>query len=116
MLPKTGDYLVITKSLKDCAALYEFGIPAIAPCSENLFITDSQYARLKDRFKHIYVLYDNDLPGVSAMHKIKRQFPEITCLMLNRNDAKDFSDYRKYFGYEKTLELVNKANAYYGET
>ena len=33
-LPETGKYLVITKSLKDVALLYSFGIPAVAPSSE----------------------------------------------------------------------------------
>lgn len=37
MLPKSGEFVVVTKSLKDVMALYEFGIPAIAPNSENLF-------------------------------------------------------------------------------
>lgn len=117
MLSKNGgDYIVITKSLKDVMALYEFGIPAIAPCSENLFVTKSQYERLKLHYKRIFVLYDNDLPGVHAMCKIHKQFPEVTCLMLHREDAKDFSDYRKTFGYKKTLQLINQAKEYYGET
>ncbi len=117
MLPKDGgDYLVITKSLKDVMCLYEFGIPAIAPCSENLFLTEAQYNKVKSKFKNIYLLYDNDLPGVRATNKIHKQYPELKCLLLNRNDAKDFSDYRKKFGYAKTLELVNKAKKYYGET
>jgi len=85
MLPKQGgDYLVITKSLKDVMALYEFGIPAIAPCSENLFVTEAQYSRLKAKFKRIYLLYDNDLPGVSATRKIHKQYPDVKCLLLKR--------------------------------
>lgn len=111
-----NDYIIITKSLKDVMALYEFGISAIAPCSENLFVTKSQYESLKAHYKHIFLLYDNDLPGINAMRKIRKQFPEVTCLMLHREDAKDFSDYRKAFGYRKTLELINKAKEYYGET
>ena len=116
MLPESGDYLVITKSLKDVMCLYEFGIPAIAPCSENLFLTEAQYNRLKTKFKHIYLLYDNDLAGIRSTNKIRKEFPDIRYLLLNRKDAKDFSDYRKAFGYSKTLELVNKTKKYYGET
>ena len=41
MIPKSGEFLVITKSMKDVMLCYELGIPAIAPNSENLFITDS---------------------------------------------------------------------------
>lgn len=51
MLPESGDILIITKALKDVMVLYEYGIPAIAPCSENLFITEAQYNHLKERFK-----------------------------------------------------------------
>ena len=42
MLPKHGEFIVITKSLKDVMVLYSFGIPAIAPISENCFVTDAQ--------------------------------------------------------------------------
>lgn len=82
MLPKNGDYLVVTKSLKDVCVLYEYGIPAIAPCSENLFITESQYNRLKDRFNKIFCLYDMDIPGVQAEKRIKKQFPDVQMLLL----------------------------------
>ena len=44
--------------------LYEFGIPAIAPNSENLFISDSVLEQLKSRFKNIIVIYDSDLAGI----------------------------------------------------
>ena len=56
MLPKSGgDYVVITKSLKDVMLLYEFNIPAIAPNSETLFISDKQLEKLKSKFKNIIV-------------------------------------------------------------
>mgnify|MGYP002519459507 FL=1 len=41
-LPKTGDVLLITKSQKDVMLAYELGIPAIAPCSEVLFLSNKQ--------------------------------------------------------------------------
>ena len=66
MLPKTGDYVVVGKALKDVMTLYEYGIPAVAPCSENEFLSDVQYNKLKSRFKHILLLYDNDKPGLHA--------------------------------------------------
>ena len=42
-------------------------------------------------------------------------FPDITYLKLDPNDAKDISDYRKSFGHQKTLDLINKCKEYYGE-
>lgn len=78
----TKDFLVITKSLKDVMALYEFDIPAIAPCSENLFVTEAQYNRLKNKFKKIFLLYDLDIPGVQAAKRIKKQFPDLQVLLM----------------------------------
>ena len=31
--------------------LYEFGIPAVAPNSENQFVTESQLEKIKSKFK-----------------------------------------------------------------
>ena len=38
--------LVITKSMKDVCALYEFGIPAVSPNSETLFLDDKKLEEL----------------------------------------------------------------------
>ena len=116
MLPKQkNDYLVITKSMKDVMCLYQYDVPAIAPCSENIFITEAQYNRLKNKYKQIFVFYDNDLAGISAMCKIKKKFPDIKILYLPRNSDKDISDFRKAHGYKKTLELIDKTKLYYEE-
>ena len=115
MLPDKGEFVIVTKSLKDVMCLYEFNIPSIAPCSENQFLTKDQYNRLKEHYKRIYLLYDLDLPGVQAAKKIKKNFPDIQVLLTPWGSAKDFSDFRKTFGYKKTLELINKAKEYYGE-
>lgn len=72
MLPKNGDYVVVTKSQKDAMVLYELGIPAVAPISENLFLTDSKYRKLKERFGKIILFYDNDIAGLTAMQKIRK--------------------------------------------
>ncbi|MBO7211825.1 MAG: toprim domain-containing protein [Methanobrevibacter sp.] len=94
--------------------LYELGVTAIAPLSENQFITDSQYARLKEKFKHIFLFYDNDLPGVSGANKIHKQYPDLKVVILPRDTkCKDISDYRKMYGYQKTLDLINTAKNFY---
>lgn len=117
MLSKSGgDYLVITKSLKDCMCLYEFGIPAIAPNSENLFITDKQYQKLKQKYRKIFLFYDNDLPGITNANKIRKQYPDLKVIFIPRKyDAKDISDFRKKYGKKKTKQLINSALEYYGE-
>lgn len=109
LLPKTGgDALVITKSLKDSALFYELGIPAIAPCSENLFLSKKQYEKLKTKFKHMFLVYDLDIPGVNAARKIKKEFPDIKVLLLPKNKkAKDCTDYVNMYGKEEFIKLVN---------
>ena len=56
MLPKEGgDFVVITKSMKDCMLFHEYNIPAIAPCSENLFLTDLVVSNVKEKFPDIEI-------------------------------------------------------------
>lgn len=108
-LPKDGDLLVVTKSLKDVMVLHALGITAVAPCSENLFISESQLLKLKARFKKIVAFYDNDLAGISNMNKIKKQFG-IPCLWIPRKyNAKDISDFYEKYGKTKTIDLINEA-------
>ena len=81
VLPKEGgEYLAITKSLKDVACLYSCGIPAIAPISENCFVTEAQFERLSKKFKKIILFYDNDSAGITHMNKFRKQFPDVYVL------------------------------------
>ena len=106
-LPKSGKLLVITKSMKDVMCLYSLGIKAIAPNSENLFITDKVLEDLKKRFTYIVVFYDNDLPGISNMCKIKKEHPDLTFLWIPRKyNAKDISDFRKEYGEKKNKQFI----------
>lgn len=108
-LPKEGDVLVVTKSMKDVMCLYSMGVTAIAPNSENLFLTEKQYAKLKNRFKRIIVFYDNDLAGISNMNRFRKQF-NVECMWIPRRyNAKDISDFYKMYGRDKTIELIEYA-------
>jgi len=111
-LPKEDDVLVITKSMKDVMTLYSLGITAIAPNSENLFLTENQYLKLRSRFKRMVVFYDNDLPGIRNMNKIRKKFPDVECMWIPRKyNAKDISDFHLLYGREATLELINYARS-----
>ena len=107
-LPKTGDLLVISKSMKDIMAMYEFNIPAVAPNSETLFINDKQLEEFKSRFKHILIFYDSDRPGKYNMAKIRREHPELNYYFLPKYLSKDFTDTIKQVGINKMKELVNQ--------
>lgn len=105
-LPKSGEFVVITKSMKDVMSLYEFGITAIAPNSENLFLTVNQFEKIKFRFKTIYLLYDRDLAGVKSANKIRKKFPEVKVLLMPK--TKDFSDHVKKYSLNSTFKLVEE--------
>lgn len=108
-LPKQGNLLVITKSMKDCICLNSLGIPAIAPNSETLFITDSVLNDLKERFKNIIIFYDNDRAGKLNMAKIRRAHPELNYFLIPKEyDCKDISDFHKKYKRKKTLEFIKK--------
>lgn len=112
-LPESGKLLVLTKSLKDVMCLYELGIPACAPNSENAFVSEAVLENLKTRFKHIVVFYDNDIPGIHNMRKIKKEFPELNYFFIPRKfGAKDFSDFIKKYGKRDTIKYINKYLAY----
>lgn len=112
-LPKEGgDLLVVTKSLKDVMSLYELGITAIAPNSENLFVAEAQYNKLKQKFKKIVIFYDNDLSGISNMNKFRKQFPDIIPFWIPRKyECKDVSDFVKKYGIEEIKKYYGKFNS-----
>lgn len=106
-LPKKGKLLVITKSMKDCMCLYSCGISACAPNSENLFISDKVLEDLKQRFKYIVVLYDNDKPGQYNMAKIRKTHPELIYTFIPKEyGSKDISDFYKDHGRKETINLI----------
>lgn len=113
-MPKNGEYLVITKSLKDVMCLYELGIPAIAPNSENQFVSDILYSKLKEKFKKIFLFYDSDLAGISNMNKIRKKFPDTIPIYIPRKyKAKDISDFYSKYGSLKTFDLIEIAKKLY---
>jgi len=107
-LPKTGDLLVITKSMKDLASMYSFGITAVSTPSESTFISDKQLEEFKSRFKHIVVLYDSDRPGKHNLWLIRKKYPELNYFVLPNNLEKDFTDTLKVIGVDKMKELIKQ--------
>lgn len=110
MMPKNGEYLVITKSMKDTMTLFSIGIPSISPMSETCFLTDSQYNKIIHKFDKVILFMDNDYTGICQMNKIRKSHPELyTCWIPRNKNAKDISDFYKLYGRDKTLELINYA-------
>lgn len=99
-LPKTGDVCIITKSLKDVMCLYEMSIPAISPSSESSFISDIALERILKRFKHVFICFDRDVPGVKNMRLQSLKTGLRGILVHKRYKAKDISDAVAKNGFE----------------
>lgn len=99
-LPKTGNILIITKSMKDVMCLYELGYNAISPSSESTFIPDDVLEQLKKRFKTIFICFDRDAAGLKAMRKLMHK-TGLNCLIVDRKyKSKDISDAIKNNGFD----------------
>lgn len=99
-LPKKGEVLFITKSMKDVMALYEMGISAISPSSESTFIPEDILSDLKKRFKRIIILFDRDAAGVKYSRKMSLKHSLEAMLIHKKFEAKDVSDAVKKNGFE----------------
>lgn len=107
-LPKTGDLLIITKSLKDVMCLYEMGYNAISPSSESTFIPDDVLQSILKRFKRVLLCFDRDIAGVRNMRKISLK-TGLKCMLVHRKfKAKDISDAIKGNGFETIKNWLNK--------
>lgn len=93
LLPETGDILIITKSYKDVMIWNKLGYPAIAPHTESMFINNDILCELKQRFKYIYVNYDNDLTGVTKCTQFTKENDLCYFNLPKSTNAKDPSDF-----------------------
>lgn len=91
-LPKNGDLLIITKSLKDVMVLYEMGYNAISPSSESTFIPDKALEVLKRRFKRILLCFDRDSSGCKNSIKLYNKTKIKPFFVHKKFKAKDISD------------------------
>ncbi len=106
-LPETGDHCVITKSFKDVIAFRMTDIISVAPMSEVIPIGIDQYLDLKDRFKNLFVLYDNDWPGRKATIKLIKEFNDIVPILFPQGEPKDYTDNIKIYGINDMIDQVN---------
>lgn len=90
--------------------MYEFGIPAFAPGSENTPVPEEVLENIKKRFNRVIVVMDNDNAGLTAEQSMMEKHPELEYYHLPQNTAKDFSDYYKAFGKQKTKDLLTSLN------
>ena len=87
-----GNLLIITKSLKDVMCLYEMGFNAIAASSETTFIPDDILQSLRNKWKHIVIIYDRDKTGMKTARSYSKQYHLDAIFVHKKFKAKDVSD------------------------
>lgn len=107
-LPKTGELLIITKSLKDVMCFYEMGYNAISPASESTWLPDIVLNDIKKRFKRIILMFDRDITGTKYLRKISLKTGLEPLLVNKRFKAKDISDAIKLNGFTKVKTWFTK--------
>jgi hypothetical protein len=95
-VPKEGDKVCICSSLKDALCLYaNTGIPALAIQGEGYGISNTAINELKRRFKNVYILLDNDPPGLEDAKHLSEKTGFINIVLPQFEGGKDVSDYFK---------------------
>ena len=107
-LPKKGNILFITKSMKDVMCLHEMGYTAISPSSESTFIPLDILEQLKRRFKRIIILFDRDVAGVKNSRKLSLKHGLDAMFVHKKFNAKDISDAVKLNGFDKVKKWLNE--------
>lgn len=112
-IPDKGDKLIITSSRKDALCLWaNTGIPSLSLQGEGYIPKEKVINQLKDRYKKIYVFYDNDFKnevnngrnyGKTIADKFDLQQIEIP----TEYKSKDPSDLYKNWGKEVFLNVIN---------
>jgi hypothetical protein len=113
-LPKVGEYLIITSSRKDSLCLWEnTGIPSTAMQAESVFPKPQIIQELKNRFKYIFILYDNDFKGRvnwgrSYGKSLADKFNLLQIEIPTEFQSKDPSDLVHNHGRECLKSLISK--------
>lgn len=107
-LPKTGDTLYITKSLKDVMVMKELGYDAIAPPSESSIVPVEIIDNLKERFNKIIILYDRDLAGMKTTREMFHKYKLPFYFIPKKYGVKDISDFIEKFKYETTKTFIDE--------
>lgn len=107
-VPANGLMICICASLKDALCLWaNTGIPSIAVQGEGYSMSDTAIEELKRRFKHVYILFDNDEAGIVDGVKLAEQTGFTNIVLPRINGTKDISDlYKSLENKEQFKELM----------
>jgi len=123
--PKSGDVLFITSSKKDAGVFWRMQIEnmfpdkvihGVAPNNESSFVPEEWYNKMKTRWKHIAIWYNNDWnksdnPGIKYAKKYSEMY-NIPYYYNPDNEPKDPSDFVKKYDLLTFKNLVNELCRY----
>jgi hypothetical protein len=107
-VPKSGDRVCICSSLKDALCLWaNTGIPSLAIQGEGYGMSNTAINELKRRFNRVYILLDNDPPGLEDAKNLASKTGFINVVLPPFNEGKDISDlYHSLHDKNKFKELI----------
>lgn len=109
ILPKDGQLLVYTKSLKDVMALREVaGIDSIGLQGEKARVKESVRAEYASRFTYNLTLFDNDTEGINLFNYFKNNYNIDGILIPKEFNSKDFSDLVKNTGRQFARKIITE--------
>lgn len=113
-IPKYGDNLIISSSVKDCLNIMcNLGIPAICMQGEGYKPKPQIIEELKGRYKNIILFYDNDYnnpdnPGRKDSIELSLEYNLKRVEIPVKYESKDPSDLFKKYGKDRYLEIMNE--------
>jgi hypothetical protein len=111
-LPQEGDKLIITSSRKDSLAIWEnTHIPSVSLQGEGYIPKQHVVQELKNRFKKVYILYDNDFQaeenhGRLFGKKLAEMFGLIQIEIPDSYKSKDSSDLVMNYNRETLKQVI----------
>lgn len=113
-IPKYGDNLIISSSVKDCLNIMcNLGIPSICMQGEGYKPKPQIIEELKGRYKNIILFYDNDYnnpdnPGRKGSIELSLEYNLKRVEIPVKYESKDPSDLFKKYGKDRYLEIMNE--------
>lgn len=106
-VPKKGDRLCVCSSLKDALCLWaNIGIPAIYVQSETTTMSETAQKVLRERYKKLYVCFDNDAPGIRDAESFSSLTGFQNVVLPPFEGGKDISDFYKLKGREEFIRTI----------
>lgn len=73
--------------------------------SETTGLSDTALKVLKERYKHIYIMFDNDIPGLEDAEKLSSKTGFRNIVIPSFKGGKDISDMYKVINDKETFKI-----------